>query len=255
MHKLSNIYKATLCLLITLASFNSCGDKVKKYTEDETVQYNPLVESFTAGTIGRKESLIVAFSEALPAGSEINKHISISPKIDGKWTISDKDPRIIAFKPTTEFERGVEHKATLDLKSLFPTHVDAEEFVINFNTLPASAEAKFTSITIDKKDTYTITGNIQTADYESSSQITDMVKWDETTEGINPEVKWTHSNNGKEHYFIVYDIPVGDEERNLTLSIDDNNAGYDKEQIMSVVIPKKVDFKLHSVDYFNYKEN
>ena len=248
-------YLTILCILTSILGISSCNNKDKKRSKIEEIQYNPLVESFTTGTIGRKESLKIKLTEPLPANTEFKKHISIAPDVDGVWSISDLDARVLTFTPTTEFERGVEYKTTLNISKLFPLHSNQEEFSLYFSTLPSGAKAEFISITIDNEDSYTIKGRLLTADFEDENQIAKMVEWDAITKELDATIEWTHSNSGKEHYFTVHNVPVNDNERDLTLTVNDSEEGYEKEELLSIIIPKKETFEIHSVDYFNDKEN
>ena len=70
------------------------------------IEYNPTVESFTTGNIGRQEEVSVTLTEAVDPEAELGKRIEIEPKVKGSWSVDANDPRRIVFRPKNAFDRG-----------------------------------------------------------------------------------------------------------------------------------------------------
>lgn len=240
--------------ILTLAGMVSCGSKAKNTTGVRSVEivYNPLVESFTTGTIGRTGKVTVTLTDAVAPDARLGKYIEISPKAKGLWAVSDEDPRTLVFTPDPEFGRGILYTVKMDLKGLLPGNAEAREFTFSFATLPAEATAELGSFTVEPDGTYTVEGTLYTADYEDSSQVKKMALWDGLREG---NVHWMHSADGRSHGFVVSGIEAPKADGQLTLTVKDKKAGYGKQEVLNVPVPAAGGFGLHSVDYFAGREN
>lgn len=243
-----------LATLMIAMGMTSCGgSSQKRGTEARPVEivYNPLIESFTAGTIGRFETVEVALTDAVPVDAKLDKYIELSPKVKGSWSISPEDPRKVVFRPESEFDRGTLYAVNIGLKKLLPENSEARDFAFSFRVLPAAAAAEMTTFTCEPDGTYTVEGALLTADFEDSTQVLRMVEWDGDGNG---SVHWMHSADGRRHGFVVSGIVAKGKTRELTLTVKDKKAGYDKEEILAVQIPDKKTFAVHSVDYFADRE-
>ena len=245
---------ACAAAMLALAGMTSCGSTAKQGTGMKPVEvvYNPLVESFTAGTIGRLESVTVTLTDAVAPDARLGKYIEISPKAKGNWVISEEDPRMLVFTPDPEFGRGVLYTVKMGLKGLLPGNAEAKDFSFSFMTLPAEASAELTTFTVEPEGTYTVEGTLYTADYEDSTQIKSMTEWDGLPKG--GAVNWMHSADGRRHGFVVSGIPVRKSAGELTLTVKDKKAGYGKQEALKVALPAEGEFGVHSADYFADRE-
>lgn len=215
------------------------------------ITYNPAVESFTTGTVGRQSTVSVTLVEPVSREARLGKYIALSPKAKGQWKIDDDDPRKLVFTPESEFDRGKTYTARLDLKGLLPGRPDAGDFEFSFRTLPASAAAEPGSFIVEDDHTFTVEGSLFTADYEDSARINRMSRW----EGLNRgTVHWTHSADGREHRFVVSGIQPRLTSSALTLTVQDPKAGYDRQEVLSVPLPSSHSFEIHSVEYVTHPE-
>ncbi|WP_298061570.1 Ig-like domain-containing alpha-2-macroglobulin family protein [uncultured Rikenella sp.] len=244
---------ACAAAVMTLAGTVSCGSKAKNTAGATPVEivYNPLVESFTAGTIGRRDNVTVTLAEPVAQDARLGKYIEISPKAKGLWTISDEDARTLIFTPDPEFGRGTAYTVTIELEGLLPGNPEAREFSFSFRTLPAEASADLGSFTVEPDGTYTVEGTLYTADTEDSAQIAKMVSWDGIRQG---KVHWMHSADGCSHRFVATGIEAGKSAGELTLTVKDKKAGYGKQEVLNVALPAAGGFGLHSAAYFADRE-
>lgn len=227
-------------------SANSSGPGTKQLVE---VVYNPLVESFTSGAIGRLDPVSVTLTDAVDPEARLGKYIEISPKAKGTWGISPDDPRQLIFTPDPEFGRGIPYTVKMDLGGLLPGNDEATSFTFPFRTLPAAASAELASFTVEPDGACTVEGTLFTADFEDSSQIKRMAAWD----GLKgASVHWMHSADGRSHGFVVSGLKA--QERQLVLTVKDKKAGYDKQKLLEVAIPGIGEFGVHSVNYFADRE-
>ncbi len=248
----------TLCgaALGIAVGLSSCGDKkvaLEKSIRTTPVEiaYNPSVESFTTGTIGRRSTLSVTLVEPVSQEARLGKYITLSPKAKGRWEIAVDDPRTLLFTPETELDRGQTYTVRLDLKGLLPGRPDASDFEFTFRTLPAAAAAELGSFIVEDDHTYTLEGSLFTADYEDSARITRMSEWDGLNHGT---VHWMHNADGREHRFVISGIQPRLIASDLTLTVKDPKAGYEKEEVLTVPIPSSGSFELHSVEYVTHPE-
>ncbi len=239
--------------VLVLAGMVSCGGKAKNTTGVRPVEvvYNPLVESFTAGTIGRRDPVFVTLTDAVAADARLGKYIEISPRAKGVWAVSDEDPRTLVFTPDPEFGRGVLYTVKMELGGLLPGNPEARDFSFSFKTLPADATAEMASFTVEPDGTYTVEGTLYTADYEDSAQVKRMARWDGLRDG---SVHWMHGADGRSHGFVVSRIKAQGSAGKLTLTVKDKKAGYGKQEVLDVALPAAGDFGLHSVDYSAERE-
>lgn len=245
---------ATIAIAVmAAASTVSCGSKAGDAGSTKPVEilYNPSVESFTAGTLGRKAPVSVTLTDAISSDARLGKYIEISPRAKGEWAISDEDPRTLIFTPSPEFGRGTLYTVTMDLKGLLPGNPEAREFSFSFKTLPAEASAELSTLTVEPDGTYTVEGTLSTADSEDSAQIRTMTVWDGVQGG---SIHWLHSADGQTHRFVVSGIKAPESASTLTLTVKDKKAGYPEQEVMRTAIPAAGDFGLHSVDYFADRE-
>ena len=137
--------------VMAAASTVSCGSKAGDAGSTKPVEilYNPAVESFTAGTLGRKAPVSVTLTDAISSDARLGKYIEISPRAKGEWAISDEDPRTLIFTPSPEFGRGTLSTVTMDLKGLLPGNPEARKFSFSFKTLPAEASAELSTLTVE----------------------------------------------------------------------------------------------------------
>lgn len=248
------VWAACAVVIAALAGMVSCGSSAKQGMgmQPAEIVYNPLVESFTAGTIGRREAVSVTLTEAVASDARLGKYIELSPKAKGNWAVSEEDPRVLVFTPDPEFGRGVSYTVKMNLKGLLPGSAEARDFSFPFMTLPAEASADLSSFTVEPDGTYTFEGTLYTADYEDSAQVRTMTEWDGLPKGSS--VHWMHSADGRQHGFVASGIKAPGSARELVLTVKDKKAGYEKQEVLKSAIPAAGKFGLHSVDYFADRE-
>ncbi len=242
---------AGIALLLSSCSGKQVALEKSIRTTPVEIAYNPAVESFTTGTVGRQDAISVTLVEPVSREARLGKYIDLSPKVKGRWEIAADDPRTLRFTPESEFGRGETYTVRLDLKGLLPGRPDAGNFEFSFRTLPAAAAAELGSFIVEDDHTYTIEGSLFTADCEDSARITRMSAWDGLSHGT---VHWMHNADGREHRFVVSGIQPRLISSALTLTVRDPKAGYDKEELLSVPLPSSGSFELHSVAYVTHPE-
>ncbi len=239
--------------VVVLFGVTGCGSSTSGSSGARPVEvtYNPLVESFTAGVVGRTESISVTLTESLSPDVRLGKYVQLSPRAKGEWAISPDDPRTLVFTPDGEFKRGTLYTATLDLAGLLPGNSEARAFSFSFQTLPAAASAELRSFTVEPDGTYTVEGTLLTADREDSTQVLRMAQWSGLQGG---EVHWMHSVDGRSHTFVVSEIIAPTSPATLELFVKDKKVGYAGQQVLEMSLPAINQFTLHSTDYVDENE-
>lgn len=215
------------------------------------VEYNPSVESFTSGHIGRMESVSVTLTEPVDSVPHWEKYIEISPTVNGSWSLSAEDPRTLVFRPETAFERGTVYRVRMKLGKLLGGaggESTAKDFEFPFRTFSAEASAELTTFRVGKDDRFSVEGVLYTQDSEDSAQVRKMTRWAGLQEG---RVEWRHSADGRTHRFSITGVERGLLADELTLTVQDKQAGYAEQELLKVSLPGRGDFALHSVGYCN----
>ena len=216
-----------------------------------SVLYNPMVQSFTTGIIGRKAQVTITLIEDVPSDIVADKYINISPSINGVWSVSDDNSKTLVFSPETEFNQGSHYTVTADVKKIFPTSSGIDDFSFSFLTLPASAAAELTTFAVGEDGTFTVEGSLTTSDIESPSQVLSMIEWDGINKDIQSNIKWVHDSNGTQHDFVISGITPSLQSRELTLTVEAEALGYEEKEVLSVIIPNSVKFAIHSTRYID----
>ena len=221
---------------------NSASDKelVQKYLVEHSAQY-----------ISVKDGMVLRFKDEyanLLISNEV-KGASVKPKIDGefRWV----NPGTLQFIPQDPLDYAEHYQISLDLPVLLedPTITD-RTLTWTFETLPLRYSIKIHGLKIDDnngEESITISGNILSSDYADSETVEQILK-SAQSDNSDLSAKWTHSDNGKTHFFEVQNVQQPDEkEGKLVLSwagskFDPSFSG--KEVIL---IPAKSSFELSNV--------
>ena len=255
-------YLPVLFAIIICSTFASCGktENAKPATTSidtkhldaimpNVVVYNPMVQSFTTGMVGRKEQISITLIEDVPSDIKPEQYLDIEPSVKGEWRISDDNPKILLFRPEVAFEQKMRYNTTMDMKKVFPASSGIDDFAFSFFVMPTEAVAQMSTFTVNENDTFTIEGCLITSDSETPKQVLGMVEWDGINDEVLKNIKWVHNDNGTQHDFVVSGVKAGMMKSEVTLTVEDENTGYQKNEVLSVDVPNSSEFGVHSTEY------
>lgn len=247
-----NIYIMKCALSIYIIScvillLTGCGSNSNK--NQENIPFNPHVEAFTNGEISRFSSVYLIFNSDIPVDKittdQVDKHITIKPKVEGKWSFENNNT--LVFKPKSSFERNTSYRVKADISSWFDTDERDGEFSFGFSTYPMAIWGELASLDVnDNSDnSYDITVLFYTKDMESADNVASILSFSEKVES-----SWHHDLSGKRHELILKNVQAGkDGGRNLKVSVSENKFGLRKGELLSVVVPGQNDFLPYDIKY------
>lgn len=242
---------ATLFALIGFL-FSGCSQCTTK--AESEIPFSPYVEAFTHGKIPRSTPAYLILSKEIEqerlTTENINKALSIKPKIAGDFTYDDN--KTIVFKPKEEYKRNTTYTITADLQKLYDDKSIKEKFSFDFTTLPIHLRGGFESISINKENdhAYDILAYIYTPDYEEGAVVESLIKLSESV-----AVEWEHSEDGKTHRMQIKNVAAGKKGvRTLAVSVGSNKYGVPTSELISVYIPSQNEFGVYDIEYVSEPE-
>ena len=189
--------KTLLAIIATLLSLALC-QCTSCDNEQEDSGYNEYVAAFTSGTISRKSSIFVVFSQEVQQSRidslDVQKLIKISPAIEGNCHFTDGNT--LVFVPQNEFKRGEKYKVKVDIPSIFD---NGDVFNFSFQTKPFAIRGDVSEYNCLSDNEYEIVFELLTADEEQPNVVEDNISITPT----NAKCAWTHSPDGQKHILSV----------------------------------------------------
>lgn len=235
------------CLLISmvLVSF-SCKSKKRMIEVDPG--FGKYIQAYTSGTISKKSVIRIQLSSEVTISHTVNEAISeklfsFTPSVNGKayWV----DANTIEFKPDKDLEVDKEFEATFSLSKLLNVPPRFEAFHFYFKTTKPSIEVIENGLKSVGKDAMIFTGEILTADVESSASIERILQ--ATLEGRALSIKWQHNESANSHGFVIENIPRIQKSQNLLLFWDGANIKASQKDQKQIEVPAQGEFKVMGV--------
>lgn len=245
--------KAAIAILaIGVAIFGIFYFTTSKGTKAPTPFINPAfgeyISSYTAGVVSATSPIRVVLSktaiDSALIGQETDvKLFSFSPGIKGKtvWV----DLYTVEFRPESKLESGQVYEVSFYLSKLIEVKGDLSTFEYSFQTIPQNFEVSIDNIRPYVKTELKrqkIEGTLSTADMADSEAVEKMIS--PVQQGKKLSVTWLHTNEGRQHQFVIEDVSRQDEETKVNLSIEGKPLGVERTDEKEVVIPSLSDFKL-----------
>ncbi|MBO4369878.1 MAG: hypothetical protein J5808_00765 [Paludibacteraceae bacterium] len=232
--KHSALYLFGVAILCT--AFVACTSK-----NSDNTAYNPYVDAFTSGTISKSGDVFVALTKPV-IDDQWEKHLSVSPKINGKYTLSD-DRKTLFITPDSPLKGGKTYTVKLNLKKLVGAGSPDDKFEFSFDVMDWNAEAYFCDPTVDDEDEslYNITLTVQTADNELPEEVESCGSF---SEKVN--VAWTHFSTGTQHTAQISGIKATEEARTLEYTFKSSKS---ESKTISVSVPSVNDFYVWDVQF------
>lgn len=223
------------------------GCRGEKTATSEAVKYNPFVEAFTSGRISRFSPIYIFFNQDIPVEMQTvenaRKWVSISPKVDGKFSYENN--KILVFTPNTTFERDRTYEVDVDLSHWFETDRENARFRFSFATVPPVLRGHWEALDLaGRPDAYNFKAVFYTSDREDPKTVEAAIRFNRKGNAV-----WTHSADGKKHLLSLHDVVASKEMEVLTADVVKNESGWKEEQLFAQPIPAAGEFQVYHVAY------
>ncbi len=222
--------------------------------------YSSYVYAYTSGIISRADPILIKFNDIVvdleKAGQKLqSKLISFSPSLDG--TAVWEDGRTLKFIPSEPMPSGTRYDVNVKLGKVykdvpsnlsnfdFAFHTKQQNFNIEFEGLHAPEETN-----LAKQQLF---GMIRTADLADNEQVEEMLEFYQKG-NKNLAVTWTHTNNQRDHKFIVDKVVRGESASAINASWNGKKIGVDQKDKRELEVPALGDFKVMDAKVVQEKE-
>lgn len=233
--------------LLTLFLLLSAGCKESKKPASETAKYNPFIEAFTSGRISRFAPVYIVFNQDVPldlqTAENARKWVSISPKVDGKFSFENN--KVLVFTPSVSFERDKSYQVDADISHWFDTDRENGRFQFSFATVPAVIRGNWEALDLSTRpDAYNFRAVFYTSDRETPADVQSAIQFNHKGNAV-----WTHSPDGKKHLLNLHDVAATKQTEVLTAEVVKNKQGWKEEQIFAQPIPAAGEFQVYNITY------
>lgn len=213
------------------------------------------VSAHTSGEISRESTIQVRFTDDIVSLDTVNQPLGKSPlefepEIPGVALWIDR--RTLEFRPGRELPAGQSYKASVYLSEFMRTDKISEVYLFEFTTLRQAFEITVDGLqAVSQNDlkSLQLTGKVVTADVQDRRDIVNFLSAEQ--EGRRLPIQWTHSENKREHAFVVSGIVRGRKRSNVFLQWDGSAIEVKKTGKQTITVPQLKEFKvlrIRSVD-------
>ncbi len=234
---------AILCLL----GLGGCRSKKPAAAEADKEWYR-YISAFTSGTVFRKSPIRVLFVDNVGTpGQSTAGLFEFSPSIDGtaEWT----SPRELVFAPKGELKPGQDYRAVLRVGKILDLPKAFARFEFRFSVVRPDMEVTLEGLfaeDTERPQAQVLRGRILTADIEEQALVEKVLE--AAQDGKTLPIEWSHSQEGRIHYFAVKDVVRKDEASAVNLSWDGAPIRIDNSGRRDFVIPAQGAFEVVSVE-------
>ncbi|NNV54173.1 Ig-like domain-containing alpha-2-macroglobulin family protein [Limnovirga soli] len=216
------------------------------------IQVNPAfdkyIEAYTSGVISKKNTLRIQLAADAAVTHTMHENIqeelfAISPSVKGTayWI----DARTIEFKPSEDLQPGTTYQVTFALHKVMDVPSEFKEFKFTIQTLQPSFDIEDNGLRSTGKETMSLTGNLITADVETSKQVEAIIS--ASFKGKSLPIKWQHNETDKTHAFTIDNLQREAKAEQLTITWDGKPLNIAKKGAKNIEVPAKGDFKVLAI--------
>ena len=233
-------------LLTSLVLFlNACKDAPAPPAKINPA-FTAYISGFTSGVISTGSEIRIRLAN--PVSDEImsssDPHLlEFDPPIQGElnWV----DNMVLEFIPSSPLSYDSYFTGVLNLSQLANTPSEMEDFEFTFKTMKQHMEVDVETIKqYDANDLrwQYLTGYVRTYDRANPSLVEQTLTANQFSKDI--QLKWTHSGDGKLHYFTADSLERTKKASEVTLEWDGEVIEADVEDELSMAIPALGDFSI-----------
>lgn len=241
-------HKKQLLFIILVGCFLVVPTCKKKEKPAEKALVKSRIGAHTSGIISRESAIRIRFTNDIVDTGQINIALKRSPfafKPEIKGIAIWANSKTLEFRPHERLPSDKRYSVEVKLSNFMETEAADEFFHFDFVTMHQSFE-----ITIEGLQTpaqqdpqqQQLNGRIVTADVDNASDIEKIVQ--ASQEGNSLTIRWSHSDNRREHSFIIEGIVRGEEASEVNLSWDGFSIGVEKKGGRNILVPPLSSFSV-----------
>lgn len=207
------------------------------------------ISSYTTGVIRSGSTVTIVLSadgvDSTDVGKEAPQQLfDFSPSLSGKavW----RDRRTVEFIPDTRLASGQIYRTRFFLSRVNgDVPEDLATFAFSFHVIPQNYEFAIVNTKPYRNtelERQKIEGVFQTADYAPAADIEKTIGAEQEGKGLN--VSWSHTEDGRQHTFVVEEVARKEQAGKVSIRVDGNPIGIDRRQDVMVDVPALQEFKL-----------
>ncbi len=215
-------------------------------------KFAPYIAAYTSGLVSSQNPIKVVLQSPIEDSTIIEKNnlLKFSPKLKG--TISIAKGNTLVFTPEEPMAQDQLYEAELQLKKLQKVPDSVAVFPFQFQTLKQNFDLSIQSIQSvpGERDKYEIKGMIYSNDHISNQELEAIFH----SKFQNKKLKPTWVHKGNQHEFTFQEVRRGDQEKQLEVMLDGEDAGAESDQEKAIKIPKKGVLKLIQIKAYSQPE-
>lgn len=237
-------------LFLVLFVLHSCSKKSAADFDSDFSLYRDYISSFSSGFVSVDSDIRVqlAFNKSdWKPNQELDDDLfDISPSLDGKVVALSSNT--IAFVPKDKLEANTLYQITLHLSKITNKVPSA---LANFNFSIKTIKQDFIVTTQDlqsyNKDWYYLNGSIKTADNLDFEQAKKLIQASQSNTDL--KIKFDKATSTKTEFkFIIDSIQRFDQDTEMLIKWDGDDADIDQEGEVKFPIPGKDNFKVLKIE-------
>lgn len=235
-----------------------CRSKSDKPLMEVGPEYAAYISAYTSGLVSTESHIKVILQSDYPF--EVNEDKSIKediikfyPSLSGTAYLTDNST--IEFVPEEKLKQGEIYTGKLDLSEIIKNVPDSMKlFKFQFQAKKQDFSVSIDGIQDTEKGqgNYKLEGDLYTADVSNAEDFNGIVTAE--FDGKKLPVTWEHSENRRNHRFMVNGITAKDQAENLTLKWNGKNIEVDKKETTQFKIPAKNSFQITQIKAVSYPE-
>jgi len=236
-----NIKKIIFCLIAFFISYWLADSQGNIDLSARCFADSSPVVAHTSGAISGSGNIRVRFAREIVSPGRLQKTLEESPfafKPDIKGTAHWIDTRTLEFQPANRLPAGRKYQAAVDLSQIMEIIGVSQTFRFEFSVLKQAFEITIDGLqaaTAEDPKNQEITGVIVTADIEEAAALEKILNV--YRRGKKLGVRWHHSNDQREHRFVVPDIMREEDDVPLMLQWDGRPIGVSKKGKRVISVP------------------
>lgn len=213
--------------------------------------FGEYISSYSSGVLSSGSGIRIVFARDAVDDEAVGKEssedlFSFNPSVKGTALWLDK--RTIEFKPTNRLQSGQLYEVRFALSRVMDVPGNLKSFEYTFQVLEQNFEFTIENVKPYVKTELTrqkIEGILLTSDFASPEMVEKMFTARQENKPLS--ITWSHSNEGKNHAFIIENVVRKDEPGKVEITADGKSLGISRSESLEVEIPSLRDFKVTHV--------
>ncbi|RTZ64223.1 MAG: hypothetical protein DSZ29_05760 [Aquificaceae bacterium] len=220
-------------------------------TKQDQVEFNWLKLSgwHTQGAISRNSPVRIVFNREVIGddlvGKDASRVMKISPSISGKPIFESKTE--IVWLPKKSLTPATEYKVSIKANGLKDVPLSTKDYEFSFRVLPMEYEITTDPLAVATGDRtlMILSGQVLVSDRVLPDDVRKVLKARYHDKPV--KITWQHSDNGKQHRFIIKELKRDTFASDLQLSWTGKSLGIATKGSKEITIPALNDFKMIDV--------